>query len=311
MTQGLLASVDEAIELLERDGRHLVLKKFAPRERYAEPLVPMQPGQVMLPPLHRGLFVDNETNGLGPDAKIIEFAAVPFEFSHDGQIFGVGEPYQGYEDPGAPLPEEIVELTGITDEMVKGHRLDDAKVHAMIGDAQLVIAHQADFDRPLVDRRFPISATKAYACSRHEVPWEKTGHGSGTKLEWLLYANCREYSDAHSALEDSLVGVHLLASVMIDRRLAMAHLLNSARQDTVRLWATGSAFTTKDKLNERGYRWSASKKCWAIDITTAEEAEEREWLAGIIGVQYPERDQFNAKKRYSEETERVFNGGAR
>jgi DNA polymerase-3 subunit epsilon len=39
----------------------------------------------------------------------------------------------GFEDPGFSIPPEITEITGITDEMVAGHRIDDRAVNDVPG----------------------------------------------------------------------------------------------------------------------------------------------------------------------------------
>jgi len=41
-------------------------------------------------------------------------------------------PASGLEEPGIPLPPEITRLTGITDKMVAGHRIDDAAVDGLL-----------------------------------------------------------------------------------------------------------------------------------------------------------------------------------
>ena len=58
--------------------------------------------------------IDLEMTGLSPKVdKILEIGAVRFE---EGQITGV---YNQLVNPGVKIPEKIVELTGITDDMVK------------------------------------------------------------------------------------------------------------------------------------------------------------------------------------------------
>src|SRR5690606_22350588 len=151
------------------------------------------------------------------------------------------------EDPGYPIPEAVSELTGITDEMVRGKRIDDASVEAMLGDVSLVVAHNASFDRPFVERRLPGFAAKPWACSCREVPWREHGC-SGSKLEYILLTMAGEFYDAHRAADDCLVGIHVLASRGPTGELPFAQLLESARRTTFRVWAVGSPFSSKDRL---------------------------------------------------------------
>src|SRR5690554_379439 len=94
-----------------------------------------------------GLMVDVETTGLRVVRdKVIELALVPFEFDRrSGRILQVLEPYSALNDPGRSIPAEIVALTGITDEDVRGKRIDAERVNELLAAADLVVAHNAGF----------------------------------------------------------------------------------------------------------------------------------------------------------------------
>jgi DNA polymerase-3 subunit epsilon len=72
--------------------------------------------------------VDVETTGTNPDRdRIIELAICLFEYGrHDGRIYKILGSWEWFEDPGFSIPPEITNITGITDAMVAGHRIDDA-----------------------------------------------------------------------------------------------------------------------------------------------------------------------------------------
>ena len=86
---------------------------------------------------------DIETTGLSPvNCKIIEIGAVRIK---GGKVL---QKYNTFVDPECEIPEEIVELTGIDDSMVKGQRKIDTVLPEFlefVGD-RLLIAHNADFD---------------------------------------------------------------------------------------------------------------------------------------------------------------------
>jgi hypothetical protein len=50
--------------------------------------------------------------------------------------------------PGVSIPSEITRLTDITDDMVVGQSIDMTALQALIAPADLLIAHNAGFDRP-------------------------------------------------------------------------------------------------------------------------------------------------------------------
>src|SRR5688572_27227963 len=148
------AALERIADALDSTGAYRVARRFAPRPWYSEP-----DGT----PTATGLFVDVETTGLDTAVdRIFQLALVPFEFSSDGRIFGVSEPHVHLEDPERPIPPAIVALTGISDRDVAGRRIDDTAVLAAAAGAALVVAHNAGFDRPLVERRLP---------AFRELPW--------------------------------------------------------------------------------------------------------------------------------------------
>jgi DNA polymerase-3 subunit epsilon len=106
-----------------------------------------------------------------------------------------------------PSPE-ITKITGITDEMVAGHRIDDRAVNDVPGRVVLVIAHNADFDRPFLKKRLPAFATKHWACSRFDIDW-KAENIRSSALEFLAYS-LGFFPDGHQAASDWRATVLLL-----------------------------------------------------------------------------------------------------
>ena len=92
-----------------------------------------------------GLCLDTETTGLNQNEdKIIELGIVAFEYEPiSGEIIRITKRLNGFEDPGHPLAKEIIEITGITDEMVKGQQFDEIAINQLADQASLVIAHNA------------------------------------------------------------------------------------------------------------------------------------------------------------------------
>ncbi len=109
-------------------------------------------------PTRLGLVLDVETTGLDPRAdEIIELAMLPFLYTETGRITAVLPPFSRLRQPTRPIPETITRLTGITDAMVAGHSIDPDDVAAFVAPADLVIAHNAKFDRPFAEAFCPAS----------------------------------------------------------------------------------------------------------------------------------------------------------
>ena len=112
----------------------------------------------------RGLFVDVETTGLDTETdEIIEVALLPFDYDPStGDVLAVHEDQALDElrDPGIPIPPESSQVHGISDVDVKGKVVDEARLNALVADADLIIAHNAAFDRPMLERVWPCFADK-------------------------------------------------------------------------------------------------------------------------------------------------------
>lgn len=292
------SALEGMARVLTASGAYHVLRRFEPRRRYTD-----DDGAAK----RIAVFVDTETTGLNPARdRIIELAAVPFEYGvSDGRVYTVHEPVVYLEDPGCPIPPEITDLTGITTEMVRGQRIDDDRITALAASANLIIAHNAAFDRQMLELRLPVFASKAWACSHAEVPWHTFGC-RGTKLEFILFKRCGEFFDGHRAADDCLAGIHVLATPFPRGTIPLRLLLTAARTPTVRVWAPGTPYALRDALKGRRYRWhpgdARRPKAWYRDGTPAEAEVERAWLAAEA---YAGRtplttvQRFTARDRYS------------
>lgn len=190
---------EAAAEILALSENFRVLRRFVPDpvaylgDRFAAP-----------PGCKTALFVDVETDGLDvKQDRVIELSIVPFVFDPDGIVYDAGKALSFLQDPKRALPPEIVALTGITDEMVKGQSIDLDQVRPLVDEAALIIAHHAAFDRPMLERAVPLFRDKAWACSHVEVPWEKEFGCRVAKLPIILSDACGQFSDEHHrATED-------------------------------------------------------------------------------------------------------------
>lgn len=133
---------------------------------------------------------------------------VPFTYGVDGQIFDVGQPFHQLREPSQPIPPEVSAITGLTDEMVAGKHIDPAEVAAFAAPAALVVAHNAAFDRRVLERFCDVFSTKPWACSMSQVSWAEEGF-EGVKLAYLA-AGAGFFYDKHRAVHDCLAAIELL-----------------------------------------------------------------------------------------------------
>ena len=101
------------------------------------------------------VFFDTETSGLDADTcQIIELAAIRVEQTQYGTLRMAGHADIFVKLPeGQKIPEKIVELTGITDELLEAEGVTEAEAAATFTDLirndkgrVLLVAHNAQFD---------------------------------------------------------------------------------------------------------------------------------------------------------------------
>lgn len=217
-----------------------------------------------------GIIIDLETTGLDASKnEIIEVAIVKFRYSNSGRVAGVTGIFQAFNQPSTAIPAEIVELTRITDAMVAGHKIDVGALENFIADANIVIAHNASFDRKFAEGSWPLFAHKHWACSATGIEWQKYGFG-GVKLPYLL-TQSGFFHEAHRALDDCYATLGILAHELPGTSTtALAVLLDRARRKSFRIWAENAPFELKDALKHRRYRWSdgsdGRRRSWYIDV---------------------------------------------
>jgi len=269
---------DEAIaQRLEQTGLFKVLRKLVPR-----PIVP----RALSPYPKLAVLVDTETTGLHHSRdEIIEIGAVSFTYGDDGVIGDVVGVYSGLRQPSAPIPAEITRLTGISDEMVAGQAIDLAALDALIEPADLVIAHNAAFDRPFCEALSPVFAAKAWACSVREISWAELGF-EGSKLGYLV-GQSGLFHEGHRATDDC----HALLEVLArpagpGGARPFAELLRSSLRSRIRIYAENAPFDMKDQLKARGYRWSdgtdGRPRAWWIEIDEELHDDELRYLRSDI-----------------------------
>jgi DNA polymerase-3 subunit epsilon len=217
---------------------------------------------------------------------------LPSLFSDEGDVGDVFGVYGGLQQPTNPIPPEITQLTGITDEMVAGQMLDIAAVRAIVEPADLVIAHNAGFDRPFCEALNDLFALKAWACSVSEIDWSSRGF-EGTKLGYLI-GQSGYFHDGHRAVDDCFARLAVLAAVHGGaERSAFAELCQASQRSRICIFAENAPFDLKGHLKARGYRWADGSdgrpKSWWIEIAEEDLDAELHYLRTEI-YRWPDAD---------------------
>lgn len=271
---GKSAPIDEAemVQRLKDSGRYRILQRLDPPRTVANA------DKISFPRL--GVVVDTETTGLSAaQEEIIEIGAVAFRYADDGSIGDVCATFGALQEPSKPIPADITRITGITDEMVAGQIIPRAKLEALIAEADIIIAHNAGFDRPFLERFSPIFENKPWACSVKEIDWTARGF-EGTKLGYLI-GQSGYFHNGHRA-EDDCQALLAVLKEKSGKTTPFAELLQASQKSRLRIYAENSSFEMKDRLKERRYRWSdgtdGRPKSWWTEVGEDELDTELEYL---------------------------------
>jgi DNA polymerase-3 subunit epsilon len=255
-------SLEEIALALERTNEFRILRRLKPRVEYT--------AGISGPDERTALILDVETTGLDTGRnEVVELGMLKFVYLPDGRVGRVLDTFAAFNEPTWPVPAEITELTGISNEMLAGRRIDPDEVASFASDVSVVIAHNAAFDRRFAERYWPLFEHVPWACSATQVDWRSLGF-EGARLGHLL-TGIGLFHDAHRAVDDCRALLEVLASQRKNQAgTFLGKLLTAARRKTCRIWAEQAPFELKDQLKKRGYRWSAGtdggRKSWYVDV---------------------------------------------
>jgi DNA polymerase-3 subunit epsilon len=265
---------EKLVNELEASPDYVVLRRFAPVDRYAE-----DDGSIK----SVLMIVDTETTGLDYKTNVVfELGYVLAEFcAKTGKIYKILDRYSGFEDPGFALTPEISHLTGVIDSDVRGKKFDNEKIVRDIHRADIVIAQNAKFDRKFVELLWPEFKRKPWACSIDNGPWAEMAIGV-KKQEFLAMIISRVFYDAHRALTDSEVLLDILSHQAHDGKTILYHVVTNSHPPVYRVWATGAPFDKKDFLkNEAGFSWSDGTEEGKLKAWYKERVPEKE-IEGLL-----------------------------
>lgn len=203
--------------------------------------------------LRYAMIVDTETTGLDLRTdEVIELGFILVAYQ-ERKIEFIKDYGNEMRDPKRNISEEIQELTGITPEMVKGRTISKETVINALSLANIVIAHNAAFDRPVCERLFPEFKNKPWACSLKEIAWKEHGFESA-KLKYLLLEN-GYFFDGHRALDDCAALVSLLSSASPTGGAFFEELVTNARTPSY-LFKVQAPYELRQEMKGFGFRWS-------------------------------------------------------
>jgi len=173
-------------------------------------------------------IIDVETTGLDSNNdEIIELSLILFTYNAEAdQIIEIIDEYNGLREPYVPIKRAATKVHGITKRSIKGMVLDDKKIESMINAADLLIAHNANFDRGFITYEFPVATKKTWLCSMNGIKWKEKGYSS-KGLQNLLKDHSIEPESKHRAGYDTKSLLELLSISGKNGKTYLCELLQS------------------------------------------------------------------------------------
>jgi len=231
-----------------------------------------------------GVIVDLETTGLDPLVdEIIEIGMICFTYD-EGSEPVMTNIYGALEDPKKPIPPEITKLTGITSEQTKGQSINWCLVKETLSKVDVVVAHNASFDRSFLEQRVELAGTHCHwVCSIKHIDWPKLGYKTSA-LNYLAADHGFVNPFSHRAVFDCATTFNIIAK-HVDSMIARSYLKE------ILIKACYAPFESKDLLKAKNYRWDPTEKVWSRVVVESELEEERAFLRDSV---------YNGNSRHEE-----------
>ena len=260
----------------------------------------------------KAAFIDLETTGFDRnEAEIIEIGVLVASFTNEDGFIAIEFTDNQLQEPEIPISAEITKITGITNADVKGKSINWQALHQNLADIDLVICHNANFDRQFLELKTPpffkeFIESLPFGCSFAGVNWNELGFESG-KLEYLNLKMGYFY-EGHRALIDCYATLNLF----IERVDAFEMLKEHIRAAEILICAVDAPYNKKDILKKRKYRWSSGDnnlpKCWWTSVANNDYEAEKLFLEQEIYMhnylELPTK-KITAKERYSLRAETI------
>ena len=233
--------------------------------------------------IKKGIVLDVEATGLsiGHD-DVIQLALLPFDYEvSSGKILNIlkEDAFDGLREPRIPISKEASLVTGITNEMVINKKIDSKEVEKIINSSDLIVAHNASYDRPMVEQHWDCFKNISWACTFKSIDWLEEGFSSA-KLE-LLGMNYGWFYDGHDAFNDCEACLALLSETLPKKDKTVFSVLREyAASPSFLIKAIDAPYSKRNILRRRGYKWRPADllngKVWWTETNDYE--EEVKWL---------------------------------
>ena len=249
------------------------------------------------------LIVDVETTGLDPNTDgITEFGGLLYDVGKATITVG----YNALNDPDKTIGEEAQAVSGITNDMVAGQRIDwDFVIDRLATEAEYIVAHRAIFDYQFItttlkenDQGLEAFAPTKWLCSMSHIDWESHFPYLRTKNMNYMAADLGLVNPfQHRAIFDTA----LLLRLITHQEGLIDEMIQAAKQPVYRIKVHDTPFDTKDALKGQKYLAcyvNGKFQYWWKDVPASRIKEEGRFLEEEVYGSKEARDRGLRVKKY-------------
>ena len=122
-------------------------------------------------------IIDSETNGIPIEhCDIIELGAIKVRYSPSlKKLTSVEDMVSCYEAPKEKLANEVIEITGISNTMLKGKEFDDEYISNWFAEPGIFLTNSKKHEQAFFEKRFPQLAGRTWLCLIEDINWRDYG----------------------------------------------------------------------------------------------------------------------------------------
>jgi len=209
--------------------------------------------------------VDVETTGLDTEEdELISLSVVCVEVDRvTGELLEVLGSYSGQREPTQPMPPDAEQVTGIRATDLAGMRLDLARINTLLEGCEMVLAHNAAFDRAFLAPHVPMFEQLTWVCSLRDIDWFGTEQQPKASIDHLLSFYNLKGSSA-TPPDDCLALIQILGKPLpVSGLTGFAALLASVRSPQYRYSVPNPAVESGPALLELGFKFDPEANAWS------------------------------------------------
>jgi DNA polymerase-3 subunit epsilon len=210
--------------------------------------------------------VDVETTGLDPvQDELIALSVVCVEVDRvSGELLKIIDSYTGQREPTRPMSPAIEQIVGISATDLVGQLLDVGRISAMLEGCELVVAHNAAFDRSFIEPHVPVFGQLAWGCSLKDIDWFGTEQQPKASIDHLLFLYGLEASIGTPQADCNALVRVLGLPLPVSGCTGFAALLASARSPRYRFSVPDPGAENTAVLIELGFKFDSEANAWSV-----------------------------------------------